>query len=166
MAVNAAPTGEPGTYRVDVGLEQITEVRISALHGGTLEKRTTDPNDWNYDPATGLLRIDSPVDDSREMVIVLCVPRRPPVVRLNANADLQSVRVVVGDHVGVESQDYVIDSKEKVLRLLGPDTLEAPLQYYVEYRVHSDPAHPEVVQSFGNRGDMDTIRRLLGTPAH
>jgi hypothetical protein len=168
MALNAMPTGERGKYRLNIGLEQVTEVRVSALHGEPSEKRTIDPKHWSYDPATGVIRIDEPVDDSRETVIVLGVPHRPPMVKLDANADLHSVRVVVGDHVGVEGKDYSIDSQEKVLRFLGQDTPEAPLRYYVQYSVRPDPAHPEIVQSFasGNRGDMDTIRRLLETPAH
>jgi hypothetical protein len=167
-AVNATPTGERGTYRVGIGLERITEVQISPLHGEDREKRTIDANHWSYDSAKSLLHIDAPVDDSREMVIVLGARHRPPTVKLDPNADVHSIRVVVGDHVGVEGQDYVIDSEEKVLRLLGPDTPEAPLKYFVQYMIRSDPAHPELAQSVaaGNRGDMDTIHKLLGTAPH
>jgi hypothetical protein len=167
-AFNATPTSERGTYRLAFGLERITAVQVSPLHGEDREKRTIDANHWSYDSAKSLLHIDAPVDDSREMVIVLGARHRPPTVKLDPNADVHSIRVVVGDHVGVEGQDYVIDSEEKVLRLLGPDTPEAPLKYFVQYMIRSDPAHPELAQSVaaGNRGDMDTIHKLLGTAPH
>jgi hypothetical protein len=164
-AVNATPTGEHGTYQVFLGLERITQIRIVPTKGDAADGRTLDPGHWSYDQAKGRLRVDTPVDDTRETVVVLGAHRRPPEVRLHEDADPSSVRVIVGDHLGVEGTDYSLDRKAGLLRLLGPDTPESPLRYYIQYSLRFDPAHPELAQgvAFGNRGDMDTIRKLLGT---
>jgi hypothetical protein len=163
-AINAAPTGEHGIYQVFLGMERITQVRIVPTRGDAADGRTLDPGLWTYDQATNRLQLNAPVDDTRETVIVIGAHRRPPEVRLQEGADLSSVRVIVGDHLGVEGTDYSLDRSTSLLRLLGPDTPESRLRYYIHYSLRPDPAHPELGQSvaFGNRGDMETVRRLLG----
>lgn len=166
--MNAVPTGERGIYRISTGMEQVAQVRVVPKTGDGAESRLVEASHWSFDRSTGRLRIDVPVDDSSETVIVLGTRARPPQVTLPEGVDFGSVRVVVGDRLGVEGEDYTVDRKFGLLKLLGPDTSENPLRYYVEATLRPDPAHPDVAQSiaFGNRGDLETIRRLLGTETH
>jgi hypothetical protein len=162
-SVNASPTGEHGIYQVFLGMERITQVRIVPTKGDAADGRTLDPGLWSYDQAKGL-----PQRAGRRYARNRDRPRSAPATaggtRLQEGAVLSSVRVIVGDHLGVEGTDYSLDRSAGLLRLLGPDTPESRLRYYIQYSLRPDPEHPELAQgvAFGNRGDMDTVRRLLG----
>ena len=166
--INAQPTKESGVYRLGVATEDVAQVRIVPKDGDRAEGRLVDAAKWSLDHSTGLLRVDVPVDDATETVIVLGQRARPPQIKLPEGVVFDSVRVVVGDRLGVEGKDYVLDRKTAFLRFLGTDSPENPLRYYVEATIGPDPAHPEVVTSvaFGNIGDLETIHRALGTETH
>lgn len=166
--VNAQPTGERGTYSLGIAMEDISQVRIVPKESDRSEGRLVDAAHWTLDRSAGLLRVDAPVDDATERVIVLGKRARPPQVALPAGVDFDSVRVVVGDRLGIEGKDYVLDRKTGLLKLLGPDSPEAPLHYYVQAMLEPDPAHPGVESSvaFGNIGDLELIHRALGTERH
>ena len=78
------------------------------------------------------------------------------------------MRVVVGDRLGVEVKDYVLDRESGVLKLQGPDAPKTPLSYYVQAMLKPDPAHPGVASSVasGNIGDLEVRHRALGTESH
>ncbi|MBI5361781.1 MAG: hypothetical protein HZA53_01295 [Planctomycetes bacterium] len=165
--VNAVPTGERGLYRINVGMEQIEQVRVVPQKGDGAESRLVEPGHWTFDRSNGRLRVDVQVDDTGETVIVLGTRARPPHIMLPEKVDFGSVRVLVGDRLGAEGQDYTIDRNSGSLKLLGPDTPENPLRYYVQATMVSDPAHPERarVVAFGNL-DQKTIGRLLEIEPH
>jgi hypothetical protein len=165
---NAQPTDERGVYSLAFGMDAISQVRIVPQAGDKAEGRLVDAAHWSFDPSTGLLRVAVPVDDAAEIVVVVGTRARPPQVKLPAGVDFDSVRVVVGDRLGVEGKDYTLDRKTGLLKLLGPDTAEAPLRYYVQATLKPDPAHPEATSSvaFGNLGDLEVINRALGTERH
>ena len=163
-SVNAAPTGERGIYRVDVGMDRVAEVRVVPETGGGAESRRVETSHWSFDRSTARLRVDVPVDDSSETVIVLGTRARPPQITLPEGVDFGSVRVVVGDRLGIEGEDYTVDRQSGLLRIRGPDTPENPVRYYVQATLKADPDNPDMAQgiAFGNRGDMATVLRLLG----
>ena len=164
---NAVPTAEPGVYRVAAAFDSLSQVRIVPKDGDAAAGRAVPSSQWTFDPPTGRLHVGGPVDDERESVVALGARARPPRFTLPEEADRDTVRVVVGDRLGVEGRDYEIDRATRVLRLLGTDTPESPLRYYAQVSLAPDPAHPELgrVVSFGNHGDLETIRRALeGAP--
>lgn len=164
---NAVPTGEPGVYRIPAALDSLSQVRVVPKDADPANARVLSASEWSFEPATGRLRIGVKVDDERESVVALGARARPPRMTLPEDAKLDTVRVVVGDRLGIEGQDYEIDRATRVLRLLGPDTPESPLRYYARVELEPDPAHPQFtrVVSFGNLGDQETIRRALdGAP--
>jgi hypothetical protein len=165
---NAQPTDERGVYSLAFGMNEISQVRIVRRAGDKAEGRPVDAAQWSFDHSTGLLRVAVPVDDATEIVVVMGTRAQPPQVKLPAGVDFDSVRVVVGDRLGVEGKDYTLDRKTGLLKLLGPDTPEAPLRYYVQANLMPDPAHPETMSSvaFGNLGDLEVIHRALGTESH
>jgi hypothetical protein len=166
--INAVPTGERGIYRINTDMEQVTQVRIVSNTGDGAEGRPVEAGHWSFDRSTGRLRVDVPIDDANETVIALGTRARPPQVMLPAGVDLGSVRVIVGDRLGVEGQDYTIDRDPEMAKGFGPDTPENPLHYYIRATIVPDPAHPEMAKGFaiGNRGDLETIRRLLENGPH
>ena len=163
---SATPTAEPGVYDVPFAVEQVTRVEVVALASEGQEGREVERSAWSFDAATGRLRLDAPVDAAREAVVVLGTRARPPRVRLPERTKLDAVRVVVGDRLGVEGRDYELDRATRVLRLLGPDTPEKPLRYYVQATMEPDPERPElsIGVALGNHDNNATVRRLLGIP--
>jgi hypothetical protein len=161
---SASPTEEPGIYDVPFAVDQITKVKVVTLASEGKEGRELERSSWSFDPATGRLRVDQPIDDEHERVVVLGTRASPPRIRLPEGTKLDTVRVVVGDRLGIEGRDYAIDGGTRVLTMLGPDTTENPLRYYVQATLEPDPAHPGMSPgvSFGNHGDQATIRRVLG----
>ena len=145
---------------------QITQVRVIPKNNGGTGGDPLEASDWSFDPSTSSLRIDVPVDGAREMVVALGTRVRPPQVTLPEQVDFESVRVIVGGRLGVEGEagDYTLDRESRLLRLLGPDTPENSLRYYVQASLLTDPAHPNrgLGIAFGNHGDQVTIRRLIG----
>ncbi len=168
VGANAQPTGERGVYSIAFGMDAISQVRIVPQAGDAAEGRLVDAAQWSFDRSTGILRVAVPVNDATETVVVLGTRARPPQIKLPQGVVFDSVKVVVGDRLGVEGKDYTLDRKAGLLKLLGPDTPEAPLRYYVQANLTPDPAHPETTSSvaFGNLGDLEVIHRALGTEGH
>jgi hypothetical protein len=152
-----------GVYRIRAGMDEVERVRIVPKEDDEAAGRLVEAGRWHFDRSANLVRIDDPVDAAGEKVMVEGTRSRPPQFLLPEGT--QSVRVVVGDRLGVEGADYTIDRSTGMMKMLGPDTPENPLRYYVETTLARDPAQSNWVTgvSFGNLRDQETIHRVLGT---
>jgi hypothetical protein len=162
QGIDTVAAGETGVYRIRAGMDEVEQVRIVPKENEDDAGGPVEPGHWRFDRSTNLVRIDAPVDATREKVMVEGTRSRPP--RFLLPEGTKSVRVVVGDRLGVEGEDYTIDRETGMMTMLGPDTPENPLRYFVITTLERDAARPEQVMSisFGNHRDQDTIRRVLG----
>ncbi|MEW6233745.1 MAG: M56 family metallopeptidase [Candidatus Omnitrophota bacterium] len=159
--------GDSGVYFVKSSYQTLQEVKIIYKGEPLKELKTLNKKDWNFDPQTHLLTVTAPVNDKWESIAVTGEKSVPWSWKGKRSIRPGSVKVAIGEKMGVKDEDFSIDENEGIIRFLKKEDCQPDQYYYIQFCYTPDPADEKnqyEMESFGYYPDEIQLRKTMGMP--